>query len=83
MDGLIGGFSVGGGSIRSWARPLIVCGFTRSTKFGTFVAMKRISAYFFATEGGSEPVREWLIGLGNPDKRTIGEDIKAIEFGWP
>jgi phage-related protein len=24
-----------------------------------------------------------LIGLGNPDKRIIGEDIKAIEFGWP
>lgn len=45
--------------------------------------MKRISAFFFATEGGSEPVREWLITLGNPDKRTIGEDIKAVEFGWP
>lgn len=45
--------------------------------------MKRISAFFFATESGAEPVREWLVDLGNPDKRTIGEDIKAVEFGWP
>ena len=28
-------------------------------------------------------MREWLIKLGSPDSGTIGEDIKAVEFGWP
>ncbi|MEQ8800704.1 MAG: type II toxin-antitoxin system RelE/ParE family toxin [Haliea sp.] len=45
--------------------------------------MKQITAHFFATEAGKEPVRDWLVKLGDPDKRTIGEDLKAVEFGWP
>lgn len=38
---------------------------------------------FFQTEGGSEPVREWLKELPATDKRTIGEDLKTVQFGWP
>ncbi len=38
---------------------------------------------FFATEAGGEPVREWLKGLSAQDKKTIGEDIKTVQFGWP
>lgn len=45
--------------------------------------MKKITAHFFATDAGAEPVRDWLSKLEDPDKRTIGEDLKAIEFGWP
>lgn len=45
--------------------------------------MKKITVYFFATETGVEPVRDWLLTLDDSDKRTIGEDLKAIEFGWP
>jgi len=30
-----------------------------------------------------EPVREWLKGLSPEDRKTIGEDIKTVEFGWP
>lgn len=38
---------------------------------------------FFASVGGSEPVREWLKSLPAIDRRTIGEDIKTVQFGWP
>ncbi|WP_323034230.1 type II toxin-antitoxin system RelE/ParE family toxin [Pararhodobacter sp.] len=38
---------------------------------------------FFATESGNEPVREWLKALPASERRTIGEDIKTVQFGWP
>ncbi len=38
---------------------------------------------FFRTDPGTEPVREWLKGLPAIDRRTIGEDIKTVQFGWP
>lgn len=43
----------------------------------------KIEAYFYRTESGTEPVREWLRGLAKLDKQTIGEDIKTVQFGWP
>jgi phage-related protein len=46
--------------------------------------MKRISAVFFRTAAGGEPVREWLKGLEPvEDRKRIGIDIKTVEFGWP
>jgi phage-related protein len=45
---------------------------------------KRVPAIFFRTEGGGEPVRDWLKALPSPeDRKRIGEDIKTVEFGWP
>ncbi len=38
---------------------------------------------FFKTDAGSEPVREWLKSLGAIERKTIGEDIKTVQFGWP
>ena len=38
---------------------------------------------FYCTESGTEPVREWLKKLSRDDKKTIGEDIKTVQFGWP
>ncbi len=38
---------------------------------------------FFRTAAGAEPVREWLKALPAIDRRTIGEDIKTVQFGWP
>jgi phage-related protein len=38
---------------------------------------------FFKTDGGTEPVREWLRELSAIDRKTIGEDIKTVQFGWP
>ncbi len=38
---------------------------------------------FYATDGGAEPVREWLRLLPAPDRKAVGEDIKTVQFGWP
>jgi len=44
---------------------------------------KRVPAAFYAAENGSEPVREWLLSLPDQHRKSIGEDIKTVEFGWP
>lgn len=38
---------------------------------------------FLKTDGGTEPVRVWLRELSATDRKTIGEDIKTVQFGWP
>jgi len=35
------------------------------------------------TAAGKEPVREWLKSLSKQDRRTIGLDLKTVQFGWP
>lgn len=42
-----------------------------------------LSVYFYRTRSGNEPVRQWLKELGRPDSRIIGEDIAAVQHGWP
>jgi phage-related protein len=45
--------------------------------------LKRIEVIFFRTGAGGEPVREWLKSLSPiEDRKQIGVDIKAVEFGW-
>jgi len=44
---------------------------------------KKISVVFFQTETGKEPVKSWLKSLNEQEKKTIGEDIKTVEYGWP
>jgi phage-related protein len=46
-------------------------------------ARKKVSAFFYRSKLGHEPVREWLLMLSKEDRKAIGEDIKTIEFGWP
>lgn len=46
-------------------------------------APKRLTAVFYRTEAGGEPVREWLKALSRRDRKLIGYDIKTVEFGWP
>jgi len=43
----------------------------------------KLKAVFFRTENGTEPVREWLKSLSKADKKSIGEDIMTVQFGWP
>lgn len=38
---------------------------------------------FYQTDSGNEPVRNWLKRLDPDVRRGIGEDIKAVQFGWP
>jgi len=42
-----------------------------------------LDVVFYQTEAGNEPVREWLKDLPREDRRTIGEDIKTVQYGWP
>lgn len=43
----------------------------------------KLEVYFYKTEVGNEPVREWLRSLPLIDKKIIGEDIMTVQFGWP
>lgn len=38
---------------------------------------------FFQNESGRLPVREWLLSVDGEDRKTIGDDIRTAEFGWP
>jgi phage-related protein len=44
---------------------------------------KRISAIFYRSEAGGEPVRDWLKSLRKEERKLIGQDIRTVEFGWP
>jgi phage-related protein len=43
----------------------------------------RLKVIFYKTGTGNEPVKEWLQSLTRAEKKTIGEAIKTIQFGWP
>ncbi|NJK51973.1 MAG: type II toxin-antitoxin system RelE/ParE family toxin [Leptolyngbyaceae cyanobacterium SU_3_3] len=45
--------------------------------------MKKLPAKFFCSEGGAEPVKDWLKTLDREDCRIIGSDIKDVEFSFP
>jgi phage-related protein len=42
-----------------------------------------LSVVFFQTDLGTEPVRDWLKSLEATEKRSIGEQIKTVQIGWP
>lgn len=42
-----------------------------------------MTVLFFKTDSGSEPVKEWLREFQPIDKKTIGEDIRTVQIGWP
>jgi len=44
---------------------------------------KKLPARFFRSDTGKEPVRDWLLGLADGDRKAIGDDIRTAEFGWP
>lgn len=42
-----------------------------------------LEVYFYKTSSGNEPVKEWLKSLPREDMRTIGFDIKTVQYGYP
>src|SRR4051812_46259201 len=59
-------------------------GGNRGTTRGTLDSgLKRVPAFFFQTENGNEPVRNWLKSMAPEDRRAIGNDIRTVEYGWP
>ena len=45
--------------------------------------LKKLPVAFYATPGGNEPAREWLLSLDTESRRIVGTDIATAEFGWP
>ena len=43
----------------------------------------RIPLVFFATLSGTEPVRDWLKALPEPDRRIVGQDLMRLQWRWP
>jgi phage-related protein len=44
---------------------------------------QKIPLIFFRTGTGSEPVREWLKGLAEAERRAIGKDLLRAQWRWP
>jgi phage-related protein len=44
---------------------------------------KRLQAMFYASPGGNEPVKDFLLELNAEDRKLIGLDIATVEYGWP
>jgi len=44
---------------------------------------RKIPLIFFRSEGGSEPVREWLKGLPETERQAIGKDLLRAQWRWP
>jgi len=38
---------------------------------------------FFRAKSGSEPVRQWLRGLPEEDRREVGKDLMRAQWRWP
>jgi phage-related protein len=56
--------------------------FTRCKMAGEQVPQK-IPLIFFRTASGREPVREWLKGLDEADRKAIGNDLLRAQWRWP
>jgi hypothetical protein len=62
---------------------------TRCIKFDTIGNVNeepRLKVQFFTLPSGKKPVQDWLIDprqVLHEDKKTMGEDIKAVQYGWP
>jgi len=42
-----------------------------------------LTVVFYRTDTDNEPVRQWLRDMTAEDRKTIGTDIKTVQYGWP
>jgi len=47
------------------------------------IGASMLPVVFYRTGVGNEPIREWLRSLSDKDSKTIGVDLKTVQFGWP
>jgi phage-related protein len=47
------------------------------------VVPRKIDLIFYRTLSGNEPVRDWLIGLPDANRREIGLDLQRVQYRWP
>lgn len=43
----------------------------------------KMPATFYRNAAGNEPARDWLNGLSKADRKTVGDDIRTVQYGWP
>jgi len=46
-------------------------------------APRKVALVFFRNEAGAEPVRDWLKGLDEAERRAIGTDLLRAQWRWP
>lgn len=44
---------------------------------------RKIEVVFYRTRAGNEVVRDWLRGLAEPERDTIGQDLMRLQYRWP
>jgi phage-related protein len=44
---------------------------------------RKVQLVFFRNEAGNEPVRDWLKGLDEVERRAIGTDLLRAQWRWP
>jgi phage-related protein len=44
---------------------------------------QRLPVFFYRTEAGHEPVREWLKELDPDERKAIGTDLLRVQEQWP
>ena len=44
---------------------------------------RAIPVFFFKLSSGRERVRDWLKSMDRESRKTIGADIKTLQFQWP
>lgn len=44
---------------------------------------REIDLVFFRNASGGEPVRDWLQGLDEKERRAIGTDLLRAQWRWP
>jgi phage-related protein len=46
-------------------------------------APRKVELVFFRNSAGNEPVRDWLKGLDEAERRVIGTDLLRAQWRWP
>jgi phage-related protein len=44
---------------------------------------RKIPLIFYRLRSGSQPVRDWLKGLPEAERRAIGKDLMRAQWRWP
>ena len=44
---------------------------------------RKIPVLFYRTAAGAEVVRDWLLGLDEGDRKSVGQDLMRVQYRWP
>jgi phage-related protein len=47
------------------------------------MSLPKLPVRFFRSDTGNEPVRDWLKRLPDAERKTVGDEIRVMQFGWP